>query len=172
MTNNQKDQNGKRELFIEFVKIIVYGLFVYLIQAYFTNSWGPTTAAETLKKENYINAKRDTYYQALDIVNREISGFNFNLNIDTVKYKRMKGATLPTEFEVNSCLAKLHIYSNNDEIINSYKKIFAFKGGLSDSVIHYQITLLKNIKKDLSDVKSAAISNYEYIVVNRDTTFR
>ncbi|WP_416438627.1 hypothetical protein [Phnomibacter sp. MR] len=115
MANNQNN-NGKRELFIEFVKIIVFGLFVFLIQAYFTNSWGPTTAAETLKKENYINSKREAYFDAINLVNREISGFNFNLNIDTSKFKRIKGSSLPTEYEVNSSLTKLHLYSDNPEI--------------------------------------------------------
>lgn len=85
----------------------------------------PLTAAETLKRENFLNAKRDTYFEAITILNRDLAHTDFTVDgklADTTN--RNIGGTYPTDIEINSCFSKLCIYSDNPQIPLTYQKIF------------------------------------------------
>ena len=152
---------------------VFIALLVFLTQNYLQKLWVPDTAAETLKRENYISSKKDTYFETINIVNRIFSDFKFSNIKNDSNYVRLKGTTYPTEFEVNSCLSKLYLYTDNEQIISSFKKICAFKNGISGDIVKSNIELLKNIKSDLAGKSdSKIIDTYEYIMVNRDTTFK
>lgn len=165
------------KLFTPTVKKVLFesvfiALLVFLTQNYLQRLWAPETAARTLKKENYISSKRDSYFEAINIVDRAFSGFKFTDDSAASNIIRIKGTTYPTEYEVNSCLSKLYLYTNNQDIINSFKNIFLFKDGTAGNFVKYKIQMLKAIKSDLSDERNSKIINtYEYIMVNTDTTF-
>ena len=166
--NNPFTPSVKKTLF----ESVFIALLVFLSQNFLQKLWAPTTAAETLKKENYISSKRDTYFEAISLVNRAFSDFKFTDIKNGPNIIRIKGTTYPTEFEVNSCLSKLYLYTDNPDIITSFKNIFYFKNGTAGDVVKSNIQMLKEIKTDLSgESDSKLIDSYEYIMVNRDTTF-
>ena len=134
--------------------------------------WAPQTAGETLKRENYISSKRDTYFEAINIVNRIFADFRFDGIKSDSNYVRLKGTTYPTEYEINSCLSKLYLYTDNPEIIDSFKKICAVRNAAAGEIVKSNIQFLRSIKADLTgEGDSDVIETYEYIMVNRDTTF-
>lgn len=84
----------------------------------------PLTASETLKRENFLNAKRDTYYEAINILNRDLAYTVFTIEgkpIDTANSNI--GGTYPTDIEINSCFSKLCIYSDNPQIPLTYQRL-------------------------------------------------
>lgn len=172
MTEKTK-QIWKQSVIMTLFQSVFISFLVFLSQNYLLKLWAPETAAETLKSENYINSKKETYYEAINLVTRSFAMFKFDsIQVDP-KFKRIRGTTYPSEFEINSCLSKLHLYTDNKEIIDSYKRIINFtSGGKVDSLIHYQEIFLKNIKVELSGNKASTINNYQYIMVNTDTSFR
>ena len=146
-----------------FIALLVFGL-----QNYLQKLWAPDIAGATLKKQNYISAKKDVYFEAINIVTKELSGYDFHMPKEPKNYVRNIGATLPSEFEINSCLNRLYIYSNNEEIISSFKNIFR-KGY---NPIEQNINLIKNIRQDLGSNNSLLLDNYEYVSISRDTTVK
>lgn len=130
------------------IEVIALGIVVFLIQGYFNNKWQPITAAETLKRENFLNAKRDTYFEAINILNRNLAYTSFTVDgklSDTTN--RNIGGTYPSDIEINSCFSKLCIYSDNSEIPLLYQKMF-----LSDSSrrpILQMVTFINLVRRDL-----------------------
>jgi hypothetical protein len=115
----------KEHIFWIFIEVIVIGIVIFLVQGYFNNRWQPLTAAETLRKENYLNAKRDTYFEAINILNRTLANTNFITQgkvSDTTN--RNIGGTYPTDIEINSCFSKLCIYSDDKGIPETYLNLF------------------------------------------------
>ncbi|MBI5102236.1 MAG: hypothetical protein HZB33_10425 [Nitrospirae bacterium] len=107
------------------LQVVLLGGVVFFIQKYFENKWAPLTAEETLRRENFLNAKRDTYFQAIDILNRALANSEFTENGKPADLShRNRGGKYPTELEVNSCFSKLCIYSSNKEILKTYRKLF------------------------------------------------
>lgn len=160
---------GVRNVIFESVFI---SLLVFFLQNYLQKLWAPDAAAEVLKKQNYIAAKKDVYFEALNLVTRSYSSVNFNSKVDSTHWARIRGTVPPNEFEVNSCLNRLYIYSDNLEIPKYYKKIFSLNSQNQDSLIYYNIMLVENIKKDLANNNISILHDYEYIQVNRDTLFK
>ena len=148
-----------------FLQFIILGLFMTCVQY----KLAPLTAAEILKQQNYISSKKDIYFEAINLVTRELSGYDFHVLPDTTKnYARIKGTTLPTEFEINSCLNKLYLFSNNETIINSFKKNFA-KGY---NPIEQNIIMVKAIRLDLGGDGNSMLNDYQYVQISRDTTLK
>ena len=148
---------------------IFIALLVFFLQNFLLKLWAPGTAAEILKQQNYISSKKDTYFDAINLVTRELSGYDFHATVDTTKnYARIKGTTLPTEFEINSCINKLYLFSNNQDIITSFKRIFT-KGY---NPIDQNIILIKSIRIDLGGTDYSMLDNYEYVQISRDTTLK
>lgn len=108
------------------LNFLILGIILFSFQQYFEHRIKPLTAAETLKRENFLNAKRDVYYEAIEIANREYAFIEFTDGRGKLMttYKRDRGTVKPTEFEVNTCFSKLCIYSDNKEIPMLYKKFF------------------------------------------------
>jgi hypothetical protein len=107
------------------LQVVLLGVIVFFIQKHFENKWAPLTAEETLRRENYLNAKRDVYFQAIDILNRALANSEFIENgRKSHPSDRNRGGKYPTELEVNSCFSKLCVYSSNKEILKAYRKLF------------------------------------------------
>jgi len=107
------------------IEVILLGCVVFLIQKCAESKIIPYTAEETLRRENFLNAKRDVYFQAIEILNKNLANSEFTINgklVDTSD--RYRGCKYPTELEVNSCFSKLCIYSNDKEIPLTFYKLF------------------------------------------------
>jgi len=90
---------------------------MFWIQKCSSDSSAPKIASEVLKQQNIVNDKKQTFSEAIDITLRHIShAFLIQVNRDTM-------GTKPTALEENSCLIKLYIYSNNQNIPKQFKKI-------------------------------------------------
>jgi hypothetical protein len=167
------DSNWKQELVKALFNSVFITLLVFLSQNYLLKLWAPETAAETLKKENFITSKKETYYEAINLATRSFAMVTFDSVKVDHKFTRIRGTTYPNEYEVNSCLSKLYLYTDNIDIIYPFKRILNFRtGDKVDTLIYYQEKFLKNIKIDLSGNKSTSIDNYQYIMVNIDTTYK
>lgn len=130
------------------LEVIAIGIIVFLIQGYFNNKWQPLTAAETLKRENFLNAKRDVYYEAINILNRNLANTDFTVNgkiTDTTN--RNIGGTYPTDIEINNCFSKLCIYSDNPEIPLTYQKMFLMNSTVRP--VLEMVTFINLVRKDL-----------------------
>jgi len=148
------------------IQIVGIGIIVFLIQGYFNNKWQPVTASNVLRKQNSITSKKDVYFEAINIATRELSGYDFHGPKIPDNYIRNIGTTLPTEFEINSCLTRLYIFSDNPQVINSFKRLFS-KG---NNPIEENIKLIKYIRLDLVGDNKLDANKYEYIQMSRDTT--
>lgn len=130
------------------IESVALGIVVFLIQGYFNNKWQPITAAETLKRENFLNAKRDIYFEAINILNRNLAYTLFTVDgklVDTTN--RNIGSTYPSDTEINSCFSKLCIYSDNPEIPLIYQKMFL--SGSSRRPILQMVTFINLVRQDL-----------------------
>jgi len=149
------------------IEIIIFGFVVFFIQSYFENKWKPLTAAETLRRENFLNAKRDVYFEAIELANRVIGQFGLRQPGEPkVKKVRNVGSEFPTEFEVNTCFAKLCIYSDNKEIIRSFKEII--KTPDESKPVAALETFVNLLRKDLGYGEAIiGRDEYEYIQIVR-----
>jgi hypothetical protein len=150
------------------LNFLILGIFLFCFQQYFEHRIKPLTAAETLKRENFLNAKRDVYYEAIEIANREYAFIEFTDgkgNV-TIKYQRDRGTSKPSEFEVNTCFSKLCIYSDNKEILMLYKKFFLRDPNAKPIQILEDFVNL--LRKDLGygdGIIEARKNEYEYISI-------
>ncbi len=131
------------------LEVIAIGIVVFLIQGYFNNKWQPVTAAETLKRENFLNAKRDTYYEAIDILNRTLANSPFTIDgklVDTTNSNI--GGTYPNDIEINSCFSKLCIYSDNSRIPTTYQRLFNTSDPSIKPVLE-MVTFINLVRQDL-----------------------
>lgn len=151
------------------LEAIIIGIIVFLIQGYFNNKWQPLTAAETLKKENFLNAKRDTYYEAINILNRNLANSSFTIDgqLADTSNKNIGGA-YPTDVEINSCFSKLCIYSDNPEIPVTYQRLFL--NDKNSKPILEMVTFINLVRKDLgygSAIIDTVGDRYKFIQSHR-----
>ena len=151
------------------LQVIAVGIIIFLVQGYFNNKWQPLTAAETLKKENFLNAKRDTYYQAIDILNRNLAHTSFTVGgklVDTINSNI--GGSYPSDIEINTCFSKLCIYSDNPKIPLTYQKLF-----LNDTAMKpvlEMVTFINLVRQDLGygvAIIDTAGDRYKFIQTHR-----
>ncbi|MFN8207302.1 MAG: hypothetical protein U0T82_07825 [Bacteroidales bacterium] len=101
----------------EIVSIFILGMLMFWIQKCSNDSSGPKIASEILKQQNIVNDKKETFAEAVDIGLRHIS-YAYLSQVTIVKM-----GTKPSALEENSCLIKLYIFSNNQEIPKQFKKV-------------------------------------------------
>ena len=155
-----------KQLIISIVlPLIISGFCIFLFQQYIIRRWGPLTAEETLRRENFLKSKEETYFQAMELASRYFSNTTLtegSLVADTLD-RPLKGLGFPTESEVNTCYAKLSVYANDVNIIKSFQNIF-----VSNSEIHYPlqayIEFLKLIRTELGQT-SEMIKAEDYKII-------
>jgi hypothetical protein len=156
---------------INLVVTILVGIFLYSFQKSIDYKWAPLTAAETLKKENFLNSKRDTYFQAIDIINREFANSNFiEDSVSINQLYRNKGGEYPTELEVNTCYDKLCLYSDKKDIPLTYFNLFKGRDSLNNPIkpIYEMYKFISLIRKDLGyDDILLDYTEFKYIVEHR-----
>lgn len=131
------------------IQVLILGIILFFLQSYYKNRWAPMTAAETLKKENFLNAKRDTYFEAINLLNRVLANTIFTVNgkvVDTLK--RNTGGKYPNDIEINTCFSKLCIYSDNAQIPMIYQKLFTESDPNVKPILE-MVTFVNLVRKDL-----------------------
>jgi hypothetical protein len=149
------------------LQFIVLGILLFFIQMYYKNKWEPITAAEVLKRENYLNSKKEVYFEAISLLNRYFANIDFT-NSNIHKSVRKRGMDYPSETEVNSCFSKLCIYSNDKNIPLTFQKIFLNKDG-KVFIIKEMSNIVSLIRADLSYDKidlDSTKDEYLYIQIN------
>ena len=100
----------------------------------------PLTAEETLRRENRLNSKRDIFFDAIDLINRSLEATHWSG--PGVPNRPVRGQR-PSEAEVNSCHAKLAIYSDDLTIPDAF--IFCFEKTSAASLGCF----IQSLRKDL-----------------------
>ena len=153
------------------IQIALSGVILFFLHGYFQNKWIPITAAETLKKENFLNAKRDTYFDAIDILNRNFANSEFTINgVVSDTTDRNRGGTYPTELEVNSCFSKLCIYSDNKQIPMIFQKLFITNDKSLRPVLE-MVTFINLVREDLGygvAIIDTVQDRYKFIQIRRN----
>jgi hypothetical protein len=150
------------------IEVVLIGLLVFYVQKHFENKWAPLTAGETLKKENFLNAKRDVYFEAINILNRHLAYTHFTVNgqaLDT--FIRVLGGNYPNELEVNACFSKLCIYSDNRDIPLTFASFFVPQTGVFHPVINMSL-FISLIRRDMgygTAMIDTTGDNYKYILI-------
>ena len=101
----------------------------------------PLTAEETLRRENRLNSKRDTFFDAIDAISRYLESTPWS-GPDVPADRPVQGQR-PSEAEVNACHAKLSIYSDDLTIPDAF--ILCFEGASPASLGRF----IKSLRKDL-----------------------
>ncbi|HMO40447.1 MAG TPA: hypothetical protein PKE17_13620 [Saprospiraceae bacterium] len=155
------------------LEFAILGIILFMFQKYFEHRLSPLTASETLKRENFLNAKRDVYYEAIEIANREYAFIDFTDAAGKVmtNYQRDRGTKKPTEFEVNTCFSKLCIYSDDEKIPRLFKQFFLHDpNGKPIQVLEDFVNLLR---KDLGygdGIIKPRTDEYQYISIGMKDT--
>lgn len=83
----------------------------------------PLTAEDTLKRQNYLNSKRDAFFDAVAVVSRHLEAVPWSGS--DIPADRPVSGQRPSEAEVNTCLAKLSLYSDDPAIPEAFLSCFA-----------------------------------------------
>lgn len=82
----------------------------------------PLTAEETLRRENFLNAKRDAFYDAILVLSQFLEAVSWSG--PNIPQDRPVQGKRPTEAVVNTCLAKISMFCDDPEIPNAFLKCF------------------------------------------------
>ena len=118
----------------------------------------PLTAEEILKRENFLNSKRDVYFEALELVSRNLACSNWSLQNPNMV--RTEDLIYPTEVEVNTVLAKLTIFTNDPQIPRKFAELFP---GGDRKVVIKDIGNFVNILREDMGYGGSGISDEKYI---------
>jgi hypothetical protein len=102
----------------------------------------PLTAEEILKRENFLNSKREVFFELINLLNRSLASTTWSG--PQVPLSRKQEGTRPSEIEINSCFSKLCLYVDSKEILERFPYIFT--GDISPFTVGEFINL---IRKDL-----------------------
>ncbi|MBL4701057.1 MAG: hypothetical protein JKX85_07350 [Phycisphaeraceae bacterium] len=140
---------------------------ILIIQAYILNrskhnfdlkleKLKPLTAEDILRRQNFLNSKRDAFFDEVDIVCKHLGSVPWNG--PDIPMDRVLSGDRPSESEVNTCQAKLAIYSDDPEILEKFQKCF----GKASSVLVGEF--LNQLRKDLGyEALKVEPGNYKYI---------
>ncbi|WP_340075330.1 hypothetical protein [Leptobacterium sp. I13] len=121
----------------------------------------PLTAEQVLRRENYLNSKREVFFEVIILISRNLASTKWSG--PGAPEKRIPYMDTPNEVEINSCYAKLNLYVDDNKILKKYP--FFFSGKPTPVDIAEYIGLLR---KDLGYGDSIITSNeYNYIFNSR-----
>ena len=152
------------------VQTFITGILIFFIQSYFKYMLEPLTSAEKLKKENFLNSKRDVYFQAIELLNRNLANSEMS-NRGTIPdtSNRNRGGKYPTEIEINSCFSKLCIYSDDEKIPLTFLKVFDTDDIKLKPILEMS-SFINLLRKDLGygvAIIDTAQDRYKFIQVHR-----
>jgi hypothetical protein len=119
----------------------------------------PLTAEETLRRENYLNSKRDAYYESIELLCKLLQSAECS-GPDVPKDRKVIKIDI-SEHTINSCYAKLVLYSDNNQIPTVFRDSFS---SCSPQMLGKYINL---VKKDLGYGNATIVpEKYSYIFTN------
>lgn len=80
----------------------------------------PVIAEETLRRQNYLNSKRDAYYEAIDVITRHMNASDLS---PSPEGRSGIGGNI-TESEINAAKAKLALYAASASVVQ-YDSFFS-----------------------------------------------
>ena len=132
------------------IQLFITGGVVFLVQKYYEDY----LTSKRLKHETFMSAKKDAYFNALQIAYRQMASTDYDKNALTgnllPEMKRNKGASLPTEVEINTAYSKLYLYAGDRGIINSFYRIMV-NNDSNYTPIYYMRDFLDAITRDLNN---------------------
>jgi hypothetical protein len=148
------------------VQVLLLGGLWFFFQKSFENS----LVEKRLKKEIFMKEKREAYDKALEIAYRQIAIEEYDKNVKTgetvILKNRNRGATRPTELELNLALSKLYMYAEDPEILTSFSYIIA-PPGKPYSPVPYMQSMLRAMNRDLGNPEPN--KNFELLYIVSDT---
>ncbi|MCX6244906.1 MAG: hypothetical protein NTU98_09395 [Bacteroidetes bacterium] len=143
---------------------VVIGLFVWGIQFFFENKYKPITASEVLKRENFLNAKKNAYFEAIDIANKVMANLDYG-SIDANTGNKIASEFLHKhpqdlssfELEINSAYSKMMIFTSDTNILTSYFRIFVTPPTEKHIPIIEMRKFIVAIRKDLGNTEELPI---------------
>lgn len=127
------------------VEVILLGIGIHLFKLSTENKF----KLSYQKKENFINKKIDIYIEVVSVLTRYLSADTWtNDKVSTnPKFKRTLD-NMPLESELNSCVFKLGLYSENKEIAKTFIKLIN-KSNNNENTINLLTKLINLMRQDL-----------------------
>jgi len=147
-TSSSNSQPKQRPIWADIlVQIVVTGGVVVLSQTFIQNYF----AKEKLKNENFINSKKEAYFNAIEIAYREMAFTHYrdarNGKVISDSARLRERITRPNEVELNLAYGKLFLFSDNKEIPKNFYSI-ALKKGID---IDYLKRMMDAMRVELGD---------------------
>jgi hypothetical protein len=108
---------------VDFILIAVLGAALGYLFDKKLEMLKPLTAAETLRRENYLNSKLQTYYGAIELLCSWMACESWTG--PDVPTDRKPQADRPTESEINVCHAKLALFADDPAVLETFKQFFS-----------------------------------------------
>ncbi len=160
-------------------ELVVIGGGIWVIEFYLEYKYAPTKAAEILKKENFLNAKKDAFFEAIGIANKYMANVDYGSTdaltgnkIDPKFLHKHKPDLSNFELDINSAYSKLMTFTSDTSILSAYFRIFVTPPNEKHIPIAEMAKFLKAIRKDLgNDVNLPEEYKLLYIVMpsNQDS---
>ena len=157
--NKAPNYFSKELLWKTIIEGLILALVVWGTQFYFQKQYAPEIAAATLRKENFLNSKRDAYLEAINAVNKYLANSRItdidNLTgkqIDSVFVRYKDKIPLDTfELDINNAYNKLMIYAPDTSILGNYLRIFVSDGKHPHVPVIWLQKFIIAVRKDLGN---------------------
>jgi len=136
------------------IQTILTGIIVYGVQQYFEYKF----AAKRLERENFINAKRDAYFEAIQIADKYMANTDYD-SVDARTGKAIAAIYLHKhktdlssfEVEINTAYSKLMIFSADTNVLSSFYRIFVTPPTEKHVPIIEMKNFIKAVREDLGN---------------------
>jgi hypothetical protein len=102
----------------------------------------PLTAEETIRRESFVRAKLEAYYEAINVLAKVFASMQWN---DSNAALRGPPTAPPTEWEMNVALAKLGMLADEPDVFDAFME--AVRGG-NELMTNYR-RFLELARKDM-----------------------
>ena len=151
------------------VNILVNGTLFVLIAGWLNREMETKFAKARIETENFINAKKDVYFEAISIINRRMADFDYpdvyKIDPSAIKKVRNKGTLPPSEYELNTCYQKLIMLAGDTTIPAMFYKMATTNPKIGDNYIPINdaMIFLNKVRKDLG-ASGEIKSQFPYII--------
>src|SRR4051812_38369150 len=109
------------------VQFIFSGILLFLVQQFIDRKF----SSGKLERQNFINAKKELYFQAIEIAYREMAFTGYinpadNQPINNT-FRRIQGLNPPSEVELNLIYGKLFLFATNKAIPEAFFDLITHK---------------------------------------------
>lgn len=141
-----------------FLELVIIGGGLWLMQFYFENKYAPKRASQILEKENFLNAKKEAYFEAIAIANKVMANSDWGSTdaltgnkIDPKFLHKHQTDLSSFELEVNTVYSKLMTVAADTNILHTYFRIFVSPTNEEHVPIAEVENFVKEVRKDLGN---------------------